>query len=102
MGAMLLIVVIVWVNEGLFIANQQSNEPRDDSGVDNFLNLVVRTISEFWQSHASDGKNVLFVAADKVDQAGKKLSDCRDTEWRIYMSLHKLDKVQVTLHNNPV
>jgi hypothetical protein len=36
MGAMLLIVVIVWVNEGLFIANQQSNEPRDDCGVDNF------------------------------------------------------------------
>jgi hypothetical protein len=75
MGAMLLIVVIVWVNEGLFIANQQSNEPRDESGVDNFLNLVVRTISEFRQSHTSDGGNVLVVAADKVDQAGKKLSD---------------------------
>jgi hypothetical protein len=36
MGAMLLIVVIVWVNEGLFIANQQSNEPRDDSGISEF------------------------------------------------------------------
>jgi hypothetical protein len=58
------------------IVVQQKDEPRDDSGVNNFLDDIFR-YGEVTQSHASVSENVLVVFVDEVEQGGKKLSDCR-------------------------
>ena len=73
-------------DDGHFIVIQQSNEPRDDSSVDNFLNSFVRAIGEIRQSPASVGENFFVVVVDKVGQGGKKLSNCRDTGRRILVT----------------
>jgi hypothetical protein len=60
---------------------QQSDKPRDDSGVNNLLNSFVRTNGEVRQGPASVGED-LFVVVDQVGQGGKKLPDGMDTGWR--------------------
>jgi hypothetical protein len=76
-----------------FIVVQQSDKPRDDSGVDNFLNSFVRANGEVNQSPASFEKNIsVVVVVDKLGQGGKNLPDCMDTGWRIIVGTQAAQK----------
>jgi hypothetical protein len=78
---------------------QQSDKPRDDTGVNNFLNSFVRAIGEVRKSPASVGEDLFVVVVDQVGQGGKKLPDGRTLGGGLLLR-HKLDKVQVTLRKN--
>ncbi len=58
---------------------QQGNETRNYSSIHDFLNSLVRTVSEVGQSQASLGEDLFVVIANKLSQSGQKLPNCRNT-----------------------
>jgi hypothetical protein len=73
-------------NHGHLNVVQQSDQPRDDTGVDNLLNPFVRAIGEVRQGPASVSEDLFVVVVDQVGQCGKQLPDGRDTGRRILVT----------------